>query len=121
MATFNDTSSSRRETENERINRVLVELRAGPQGFGSPEAIPASAHGVLPSGWMPNPDIPSSRPVWFYVDCCKRWPAHNESYLNMLCGHRVHEGCVRSLRYAYTLEGCPVCYKNSLAHERQCE
>ena len=28
---------------------------------------------------------------WFRVECCTRWPAHNESYINGLCGHRVHE------------------------------
>ena len=67
------------------------EVEKVPSGFGAPRRTSVASHGVLYSGWQPNPERTVMSAPWFRVECCTRWPAHNESYINGLCGHRVHE------------------------------
>ena len=73
-----------------------------PSGFGAPRNPHVLAHGVLHSGWQPNLERTVLFPQWLQVDCCLRWPAHNESYINGLCGHCIHGGCLLTLHLRFS-------------------
>ena len=90
-----------------------------PTGFGAPMKTNVASHGVLHSGWQPNPERSIMSAPWFRVECCTRWPAHNESYINALCGHRIHEGCLLTLHQPYRMEACPICCGHSTHHDRE--
>ena len=90
-----------------------------PSGFGAPAKTSVASHGVLYSGWQPNPERSVVSAPWFRVECCPRWPAHNESYINALCGHRIHEGCLLTLREPYKMEACPICSGHTTHHDRE--
>ena len=78
-----------------------------------------STHGVLYSGWQPNPERTVLSPPWLQVDCCPRWPTHNKSFINALSGHRLHEGCLLTLSCPYSMEACPVCTSQATHYERE--
>lgn len=107
------------ETKKQRTTRLLAEVMTEPTGFGAPRAPPVSAHGPLFSGWVPNPERVVTSPPWLQVDCCTRWPAHNESFINALCGHRIHEGCIATLHRPYGLDACPICTSRATHYERE--
>ena len=90
-----------------------------PSGFGAPAKTSVASHGVLYSGWQPNPERSVVSAPWFRVECCPRWPAHNESYINALCGHRIHEGCLLTLHEPYKMEACPICSGHTTHHDRE--
>ena len=48
-------------------------------------------------------------PPWLQVDCCPSWPVHNEIYINGLCEHRIHKGCLPTINGPYSIEACPIC------------
>ena len=89
--------------------KIGQEMERVPSGFCAPKQVNVSSHGVLCSGWQPNPEWTAQSSPWFRVECCTRWPAHNEIYINGLCGHRIHQGCILTLQQPYTMEACPVC------------
>ena len=95
------------------------EVEKVPSGFGAPRRVSVASHGVLYSGWQPNPERTVMSAPWFRVECCTRWPAHNESYINGLCGHRIHEGCILTLQQPYRMEACPVCCSHTTHFERE--
>ena len=88
-------------------------------GFGAPRRVNVASHGVLYSGWQPNPERTVQSAPWFRVECCTRWPAHNESYINGLCGHCIHEGCILTIQLPYKMEACPVCCSHTVHIERE--
>lgn len=87
-------------------------------GFGAPPKVPVHAHGTFSNGWAPNPDTPPTV-QWLVVDCCGKWPQHNESAINAPCGHVIHESCILDLAHAYIIEGCPICTKKSTYSTRR--
>ena len=109
MAQFCNPEKEGRSQEVERV----------PAGFGAPRRTSVASHGVLYSGWQPNPERSLTSAPWFRVECCTRWPAHNESYINGLCGHRIHEGCLLTLVQPYHMEACPVCCAHTTHHDRE--
>ena len=80
-----------------------------PAGFGAPKNPRVSSHGLLYSGWQLNPQRTVLSPPWLQVDCCPRWPAHNESFVNGLCEQRIHKGYLLTLKSPYSMEACPIC------------
>ena len=109
MAQFCNPEKEGRSQEVERV----------PAGFGAPRRTSVASHGVLYSGWQPNPERSLTSAPWFRVECCTRWPAHNESYINGLCGHRIHEGCLLTLVQPYHMEACPICCAHTTHHDRE--
>ena len=99
--------------------QVSQEVEKVPSGFGAPRKTSVASHGVLYSGWQPNPERSIMSAPWFRVECCTRWPAHNESYINALCGHRIHEGCLLTLHQPYRMEACPICCAHSTHYDRE--
>ena len=85
------------------------EVEREPSGFGAPKRVNVSSNGVLYSRWQPNPKRMVQSCPWFRVECCTRWPAHNVSYINGVCGHRNYEGCILTIQQPYSMEACPVC------------
>ena len=67
----------------------------------------------------PNPERTVQTAPWLRVECCTRWPAHNESYINGLCGHPIHEGCILTLQQPFRMEACPVCCSHTTHFERE--
>ena len=88
-----------------------------PSGFSAPKRVNVASHGVLYSGWQPNPERTVMSAPWFRVECCTCWPADKESYENGLCGHRIHEGCILTLQHPYRMEACPVCCSHTTHFE----
>ena len=113
--------SAQQETNKQKIARLITEATTAPTGFGAPRAPPVSAHGPLYSGWVPNPERVVSSVPWLQVDCCSRWPAHNESYINALCGHRIHECCISNINKPYAIDACPICTSHATHYEREGE
>ena len=109
MAQFCNPEKEGRSQEAERV----------PAGFGAPRRTSVASHGVLYSGWQPNPERSIMSAPWFWVECCTRWPSHNESFINALCGHRIHEGCLLTLHQPYRMEGCPICCANTTHYDRE--
>ena len=61
---------------------------------------------AMQSGWVPNPERDEieleSSPQ---VGCCLRRELNkNESVINLLCGHLIHEGCINNWLHAYSLK-----------------
>ena len=104
------------EKEGQQGQQVMEKV---PSGFGAPGRVSVASHGVLYSGWQPNPERTVMSAPWFRVECCTRWPALNESYINGLCGHRIHEGCILTLQQPYRMEACPVCCSHTTHFERE--
>ena len=85
----------------------------------APRKTSVASHGVLYSGWQPNPERSVMSAPWFRVECCTRWPAHNESFINALCGHRIHEGCLLTLHKPYRMEAYPICCSHTTHYDRE--
>ena len=78
-----------------------------------------STHGLQYSGWQSNPERTLLSPPWLQVDCCPRWPAHNESFINALCGHQIHEGCLLTLNCPHSMAACPICTSRATHYKRE--
>ena len=102
-----------------RERAAVKEIMSAPSGFGAPRSVHVSEHGPLFSGWTPNPERTVTSPPWLQVDCCSRWPAHNESYINGLCGHRIHEGCLLTIQSPNSIDACPICVGHATYYERE--
>ena len=68
------------------LEKEWCEMEKVPSGFGAPRNPHVLAHGVLHSGWQPNPERTLLSPPWFQVDCCRRWPAHKKATLTGFAG-----------------------------------